>query len=188
MSVISFQKHASSFMTKQYIGCQIIFLSSSASTLSQYFVSRIESPLWKCLSTLLRIPEMSLPAGLHPVRWTDESAEGEEGITSVAYDILWYHNASLVHVNLFCVWCTCNTITGIRNPFISFRTMVKFSKTLWSTFRNGCCQRLHSVVTIAKVWHCDLSSFKIVSMVVEILHLSMELLRSYHRSHEYFHA
>jgi len=41
-------------MTKQYIRCQIIFSSSSASIPSQDTVSRIESPPWKCLFALLR--------------------------------------------------------------------------------------------------------------------------------------
>lgn len=150
LSYFSPKDVSSSFMTKQYIECQIIFSSTSASILSQCAVLRIESPPWKCLFALLRIPEMSLPAGLHPVRWT-VSAGGEEGVASVAYDILWYHNASPVLAQIcFAFDVSRNTVTGIRILSSLFGRR-RNSQRCWSTFRNGRYQRLHSPLTIAKI-------------------------------------
>lgn len=115
-------------MTKQHIGCQIIFSSSSTSILSQYVVSRIESSPWKCLFALLRILEMSLPAGLHPARWTDESAGGEEDHERRLWYLIISQCVPRARTNLFCVWCIAQYRNGNTNPFISLRATAKFSK------------------------------------------------------------
>lgn len=154
-----------------------MFSSSNTSILSQYAVLRIESPLWKCLFALLRIPEMSLPAGLHPVRWTDESTGGEEDHERRLWYLMISQCVPRARTNLFYVWCVAQYRNGHTNPFISLRAMAKFSKMLehfqkWplskASFGARDCKNPSISVPSEAIWHCDLSSFKIASVVVKI--------------------
>jgi len=114
-------------------------------------------------------------------------APKENRVMSVAYDTLWYHNASPVRVQIcFAFDVSCNIVTGIRILSSLFGRR-RNSQRCWSTFRNGRCQRLHSALTIAEIrlfrrWmrKYGIVTFQNSFRSCQNLASSMELLRSHH--------
>jgi len=164
-----------------------VFFFKHIYTISVRGVENWIATVWKCLFALLRIPEM-LPAGLHPVRWTDESRrrEGEEDHERRLWYLMISQCVPRARTNLFYVWCVAQYHNGHTNPFSSLRA--KFSKMLehfqkWplskASFGVRDCKNPSISVPSEAIRHCDPELFQNSFHGCQNLEFPIELLWLY---------